>query len=113
MLEFLSQLPFTLLGQDGVDPVQALQSKARWWDKLGNVLFGAVIVLLVISLLLTFWRRSVNKRTEAEARKKKVEEILAEDISQESAAKLDAKLAANQEPAPENPSEIAKDQDRG
>ncbi len=95
MLDFLSLLPFTLLGQDNVDPVQALQSQARWWSKLGNVLFGAVIVLLALSVLVTFWRRSVNKRAEREAKKQKIEEILAEDISPESSPSAENSSAAD------------------
>ncbi|MDA7977680.1 MAG: hypothetical protein MPJ50_02785 [Pirellulales bacterium] len=69
-----------LLAQDAAESMEALNRKAHWWVKLGNVVFGAAIALLVIALLITFWRRHVNKQKEREHKKAQVEEILAEEI---------------------------------
>lgn len=76
MLNSITRL--TILAQ--ADSFEQLESSAGWWTRLGNVLFGGVIVLLALSVLLTFWRRHANKQKELAAKKDKVDAILAEDM---------------------------------
>lgn len=69
-----------LLAQEPVT-IETLQQDAQWWGRLGNVLFIGLIALLVVFVLFTAWRRTVNRKQEQLQKQATVEEILAEDIS--------------------------------